>query len=361
VHLARLRLRDFRNYARLDARFDPGFHLLLGRNGQGKTNILEAIYLLATLRSFRGVGSAQMVRHGQKGYFVGAEIVGQGENGVRMYWSAQQRQLTLNRHPVRKLSDYLGALRAVVFCSEDVQLIKGPASRRRRFMDLLLSQTFPAYITLLQRYARALRSRNLLLKQAPPDERAIQSFTVELAGAGAEITKLRRELLPQFAPIACQAYQQISHAAEELGLEYRPSVKGDFEAELARNKSRELLYRSTLIGPHRDELLLTLQDRPALQFASEGQKRSIGMALKMAQAQYLDRRHGVPPVLLIDDVMGELDLSRRSGFIPLLFHAQEARGQVFMTATEENWPSPPGRQIERWEVKEGTLIKMDQR
>src|SRR4029078_4428402 len=128
VHLAHLRLRDFRNYARADVDFSPGFHLLLGDNAHGKTNILEAIYLVATLRSFRGVGSAQMVRHGQKGYFVGSRIIAQGEHTVKIYWSPQERNLTLNARPIRKLSEYLGVLRAVVFCSEDLQLVKGPAS-----------------------------------------------------------------------------------------------------------------------------------------------------------------------------------------------------------------------------------------
>src|SRR3954447_16600185 len=160
MHLAQLKLRDFRNYGRLDANFAPGFHLLLGNNAQGKTNILEAIYLIATLRSFRGVGSAQMIRHGQKGYFVGSLIVGQGEHETKMYWSARERSLVLDNRPVRKLTEYLGVLRTVVFCSEDSLLVKGPGRARRRFMDLLLSQTHPTYLALLQRYAQALRSRN---------------------------------------------------------------------------------------------------------------------------------------------------------------------------------------------------------
>src|SRR5437660_8437465 len=169
MHLAHLRLRDFRNYPRLDADFTPGFHLLLGHNAQGKTNILEAIYLIATLRSFRGVGSAQMVRHEQKGYFVGARITGQGDHDVRIYWSTKERNLTLDARPIRKLTDYLGVLRTVVFCTEDLQLIKGPGRARRRFMDLLLSQTHPTYLPLLQRYTRALRSRNALLKRPTVD------------------------------------------------------------------------------------------------------------------------------------------------------------------------------------------------
>src|ERR1700757_2825164 len=183
VHLAHLRLRDFRNYPRLDTDFLPGFHLLLGDNAQGKTNILEAIYLIATLRSFRGVGSAQMVRHGQKGYFAGSHIVSQGQHETKMYWSARERSLTLNGRPVRKLTDYLGVLRTVVFCTEDLLLVKGPGRARRRFLDLLLTQTHPTYLPLLQRYTRALRARNALLKQRSVDSAALEGFSRELIAA----------------------------------------------------------------------------------------------------------------------------------------------------------------------------------
>src|SRR2546426_5880431 len=196
-----LRLRDFRNYAALDVSFGPGTHLFLGKNAQGKTNILEAIYLLATLRSFRGVGGAQMVRHGQKGYFVGAEVVGQGKHEIKMYWSATERKLGLDGRAVRKLTDYLGVLRAVVFCTEDLQLVKGTARMRRRFLDLLLAQTHPAYLPLLQRYTQALRSRNALLKQRAPDEAALDSFSRELVNLRNELGPRRREMGPRRSPL----------------------------------------------------------------------------------------------------------------------------------------------------------------
>jgi DNA replication and repair protein RecF len=357
VHLEHLRLRDFRNYARLDADFAPGFHLLLGDNAQGKTNVLEAIYLVATLRSFRGVGGGQMVRHGQAGYFVGSRIVGQGARETKMYWSPQMRTLSLDGRPVRKLTDYLGVLRTVIFCTEDLLLIKGPGRARRRFLDLLLSQTHPTYLPLLQRYAQALRSRNMLLKRPVMDPVSLDSFSHELVAAGNEIMRLRRELIPAFSPIARQAYQHISHDAEELRLDYTPAVKVDFAVELRQSQHRERTYRSTLLGPHRDELQLLLNDRSAAQFGSEGQKRTLAIALKVAQAEYLTRLHGAPPVLLIDDIMGELDLKRRTGLVPLLQHVHLSRGQVFMTATEENWPRELGREFQRWWVKSGTLQK----
>jgi DNA replication and repair protein RecF len=426
VHLAHLRLRDFRNYTRLDADFAPGFHLLLGDNAQGKTNILEAVYLMATLRSFRGVGGAQMIRHGQKGYFVGGTVVGgtipsislaspkggegwgeeakisritnpstqnaevpcaqepgrdalpriqadrqvgptmgremkilasHGEREVKIYWSARERKLALDGQPVKRLGDYLGVLRAVVFCTEDLQLVKGAARARRRFLDLLLAQTQPAYLPLLQRYMRAVRARNALLKHRSTDEATLDSFSRELVELGNQLIRMRTELAPKFSPLARLAYRRISNDAEELRIEYQPSVKKDFAVELAQSRNRERTYRSTLVGPHRDDLRLLLNEKSAAQFGSEGQKRTLAVALKMAQAEYLAGIHGSAPVLLIDDVMGELDVKRRSGFLPLLEQARKTSGQVFMTATEENWPSELGKDLQRWEVRAGILQK----
>ena len=358
MHLAHLRLRDFRNYPRLDADFSPGFHLLLGDNAQGKTNILEAVYLMATLRSFRGVGGAQMIRHGQKGYFVGGNTVGQGEHEIKMFWSASERKLALDGQPVKRLADYLGTVRAVVFCTEDLHLVKGSARARRRFLDLLLAQTQPAYLPLLQRYMRAVRARNALLKHRSTDEATLDSFSRELVELGNQLVRMRTELAPKFSPLARLAYRRISNDAEELRIEYQPSVKKDFAVELAQSRNRERTYRSTLVGPHRDDVRLLLNEKSAAQFGSEGQKRTLAIALKMAQAEYLTGLHGSAPVLLIDDVMGELDVKRRSGFLPLLERAHQSRGQVFMTATEENWPSELSRELHKWEVKSGNLQKV---
>ncbi|MBN2506435.1 MAG: DNA replication/repair protein RecF [Verrucomicrobia bacterium] len=357
MHVAHLRLRDFRNYARLDADFASGFHVLLGGNAQGKTNILEAIYLMATLRSFRGAGSASMVRHGQPAYGVGSTVVGQGEHDIRMYWSVRQRKLSLDGQPVRRLTDYLGVLRTVVFCTEDLQLVKGTGRSRRRFLDLLLTQTRPSYLPVLQRYTQALRSRNALLKQRTADQGALDSFSAELVRWGEEITRRRRELTPRLSVLARLAYRRISNDAEQLRLEYQPGILSSFAVDLAQSAPRERAMRSTLVGPHRDDVRLELDGRPAAQFGSEGQKRTLAIALKMAQAEYLTGLHGTAPVLLIDDVMGELDLRRRSGFLPVLDGARQSRGQVFMTCTEENWPRELGADLHRWRVTAGTLAR----
>jgi DNA replication and repair protein RecF len=357
VHLQHLRLRDFRNYQRLDVDFAPGFHVLLGDNAQGKTNILEAIYLMATLRSFRGVGGAQMIRHGAKGYFVGGKVVAQQDHEIKMFWSARERSLSLDGRPVKKLTDFFGALRTVVFCTEDLQLIKGSARARRRFLDLLLAQTQPGYLSLLQRYMHSVRARNALLKQRTSDEAALESFSQEMIKLGNELIRARRELVPKFSPLARLAYRRIANDAEELRIEYQPSVKNDFAVELAQSRSREKTFRATLVGPHRDELQLLQNEKSAAQFGSEGQKRTLAIALKMAQAEFLAGRHGSAPILLIDDVMGELDVKRRSGLLPLLDQARRTSGQVFMTCTEQNWPAELGRDLQRWDIHAGLLKK----
>ncbi|MGB0582812.1 MAG: DNA replication/repair protein RecF [Limisphaerales bacterium] len=357
MHLAHLRLRDFRNYARCDVDFGPGFHVLLGDNGQGKTNILEAIYLLATLRSFRGVGGAQMIRHGQKGYFIGANVVADAEQEVRVYWSSSERKISRNAAPIKRLTDYLGTLRAVVFCTEDLQLVKGTARMRRRFVDLLLSQSQPDYLATLQRYTRAVKSRNAVLKQRHVDDALLNSFTHEVLELGNQLITARKQLIPKISPLARLAYRRISNDAEELRIEYKPSVKNDFTVELNQSRDRERKYRSTIVGPHRDDVGLLLNDRLAAQFGSEGQKRSLAVALKIAQAEFLTGILGFPPVLLIDDVMGELDVNRRSGLVPLLERSGHSQGQVFMTCTEENWPRELSRDLQKWTVTHGSLAR----
>jgi DNA replication and repair protein RecF len=202
------------------------------------------------------------------------------------------------------------------------------------------------------------RARNALLKQHSSDEAALDSFSQELVKLGNEIIRARRELIPKFSPLARLAYRRISSDAEELRIEYQSSVKSDFAVELAQSRAREKTFRATLVGPHRDDLQLLLNEKSAAQFGSEGQKRTLAIALKMAQAEFLAGIHGSPPILLIDDVMGELDLNRRSGFLPLLEQARKTSGQVFLTATEENWPRELGKDLQRWEVMAGTLKKL---
>ena len=358
MHLTKLKLRDFRNIRELDAAFEPGFHVLLGRNAQGKTNLLEAVYLLATLRSFRGVGNAQLIRHEQKAFFAGGLALGQAESDIRHYWSPAQRKLTVNEKPIRRVADYIGTLRTVVFCAEDSLLVNGPGKSRRRFLDLLLTQSQPGYLELLHRYIEALRSRNALLRRDSPDPALIDSFTRELVANGEQLITARRQLVDKLSPIIRLAYRKIAAKPENANITYAPSVREDLAVSLAKSRPREQRYRTTLVGPHRDELKLTLDGQSAVQYASEGQKRTFAIALKIAQAEYLGGIHGSPPILLIDDVMGELDAGRRAGLMPLISRTGQALGQVFMTCTEENWPGELSGNLHRWQIEQGSLKRM---
>lgn len=356
MRLTQLRLRQFRNYERLDVQFDPGFHIFMGRNGRGKTNILEAIYALATLRSFRGVGSTQMIRHGQKGFFIGGQAQGRDSHEVKYYWSPREKKLSLNQTPIFKVSDFFGVLRAVVFCSDDLLLVKGPSKGRRRYLDYILAQCSPSFLNELQIYQRALMSRNAAMKGDPRlvDERVLDSFTPSLIKSGEKIMEARAKLLPELAKTAMEAYETVaSGSGESLQMAYQPSVKEDFTIELRKSRERERFQKHTVIGPHRDDLKLALDDKPVAQFASEGQKRSVAIAMKIAQVVYLTKIHGVPPILLIDDIMGELDAHRRAALLPLLESAHQARGQVFMTCTEKNWTQELTRKPQFWTVNEG--------
>jgi len=202
---------------------------------------------------------------------------------------------------------------------------------------------------------QALRSRNALLKSSLMDPAALEGFSQELVKTGEQIIRFRRDLIPKLSPVVREAHRRIAQGADELRLNYQSSVKADFTVELAQSQSRERVYRSTIIGPHRDEVQLLLNEHSAAQYGSEGQKRTLAIALKMAQAEYLAGIHGTPAILLIDDIMGELDSKRRSGLLPLIEQARQSRGQVFMTATQENWPRELGEKLQRWQVDRGVL------
>ena len=220
-----------------------------------------------------------------------------------------------------------------------------------------MAQTVPGYLTLLMRYAKALRSRNALLKQALIDLVELDGFTLELVQAGEALIAARREFVPALAPRVQSAFRRIAAESDALSLHYQPGVAGDFAVALSQSRTRERALKTTVVGPHRDDLTLLVNDRAAAPFTSEGQKRTLAIALKLAQAEHLAEVHGTPPLLLIDDVMGELDARRRAAFVPLLQHSFRAGGQVFMTCTEENWPRQLGCELQRWKVEQGHLAR----
>lgn len=354
MYIKHLRLRNFRNYVRVDVEFGPGLHFLIGKNGQGKTNLLEAIYLLSTLRSFRGCQTSQLIYHGASAFLVGAEIIGVTKYVVKYYWSKNIRKLTLNGEQLHHNIDYFGVFKAVIFSPEDIALIKGPPAIRRRFMDLLLSQIDKQYFINRQSYLETLRARNSLLKASTIDLKQLEAFSQQLITYGTYLIKARTILVQELNQIFQEIYRLIA-GNEQVELVYKPSVDENFELALSRSLENDIAYKQTHLGPHRDELLILLNQRSAQNFASEGQKRTISIALRISQAIYVTQKYGQPPVLLLDDILGELDSDRQFGLVTVIERIQKSSGQIFITITDEplwkQWPSP----ITKWEVVNGSI------
>lgn len=342
MHLSRLHLHNFRSYPALTAEFSPRYNLLVGPNGAGKTNVLEAVFLLATARSHRAGRDQELVRWGEDAFRVQADIV-RAHSTLRldvMYERNRRKQLRLNGQPEAKISSLIGRFNVVLFAPEDLQLVKGAPALRRRFLDMELAQVSRAYFHHLQQYQRTLLQRNALLRKgnAPAEVRAV--FDEPLIEHGCELIRRRAEAVRALEPLAAAHHLKISGGEEQLALTYHcslfepgtdpPADLADrFRTMLAERQLEEQARGTTVVGPHRDDLQVTINGHDARHFASQGQQRSAVLALKLAELGYITAHAGEPPVLLLDDVTSELDSDRRA----LLVQAIADDVQTFITTT----------------------------
>lgn len=346
MHVHRLELVDFRNYQQLTLDLPAGRSFILGANGSGKTNLLEAIRVIACGRSHRGARDSDLVRLGRPGYRISVAAEGrQGALELDLVWKrGQSRRLRLNGVPVQRMADALGRLPVVIFSPGELELVQGGPAGRRRYLDLLLCQLFPAYYDRWLTYHRVLLQRNRLLIQSrgdpPPGER--EAWDGSLVEAGLPIAAYRQELAAQLAGVLPALHARLVGAAEALKVEYQPGVsgppasleKGDewmaaYGQQLVRARPLERRRRLTLIGPHRDDLAVSWQGGRSLRtFASQGQQRMAALAMKLAEVQLLRREGGEEPVLLLDDVLSELDSRRRAALLDFLAEG----GQTLISA-----------------------------
>ncbi|MCD7788519.1 MAG: DNA replication/repair protein RecF [Firmicutes bacterium] len=323
---------DFRNIesARLD--FSPTSTILFGKNAQGKTNMLEGIYLFAQGKSMRAVHDEEMVRFGSDYALV--RIVyesGGSENTLIMqignFGGGKRKQISKNGVRLERLSELIGSFRAVLFCPEHLFIVKGSPSERRSFVDVAISQLKPLYMRTLQRYNKVLFGRNAELKRAREggDRRLLlESWSEQLAELAAKITVERCEYIDSLALASGEIYSDMTGGAETLGLSYRGCSRlgGEYRDEarirkiylslLTENTEREIFLGSTQYGTHKDDIEITLDGREAKSFASQGQERGIVLSMKLAEGECSRRRTGEYPVFLFDDVLSELDPQRRS-------------------------------------------------
>jgi len=351
--LTDLSLRHFRCFDTLACEFAPGMNVFAGANAQGKTSLLEAVCVLARLQSPRTTRLGEALQHGRRGFVVDGRIAGRH---LQFYYARERKKLALDSVTQPGTADYLEVARVVWFGNADIDLIRGGAELRRRFLDFLGSQVNARYRQTLRACERALRSRNHLLKAPRLNWREIAAFDGPLIEHGTALTDARARLLADLQPHAAagqRAMSTPSGATEDLRLHYLKGSGEDFPAALAAGRETDARLRQTGTGPHRDDIELLLDGRPS-RFASEGQQRSMAIALKLGQARLLEARWSAPPLLLLDDIFGELDLARRNA---LLGHLP-AQAQQLITTTHIEWLAgiTPGR-VHR--VDHGRVSLMD--
>ncbi|PYL46147.1 MAG: hypothetical protein DMF40_13500 [Verrucomicrobia bacterium] len=329
--LTSLRLHNFRCFEGLSVDIGPGLNLFLGGNGEGKTTILEGVCVLLRLQSQRSASLAPVVQTGKKSFGVRGRFE---EHELEFRYRALRRQVRFDGVEQRTVGEYLRLGRVVSLANVDIELVRGGSDTRRRYLDFLGLQIDNAYRPALRAYERALRARNALLKSPTARPREVAAYDAPLIQHGQVLLRQRAELTESLAPLAGQAYERISAAREKSTLRFVPGASADFEGDLERSHRESIRLRQTIVGPHRDDLELRIDDFPAAQFASEGQQRGIALAMKIAQADVLKKSGDKKaPLLLIDDIFGELDPERRNALLDNLPPAS----QKLVTATAMPW------------------------
>jgi DNA replication and repair protein RecF len=336
MHLETLSLTRFRNYAYQEAAFCPGLNLLSGPNGHGKTNMLEAIHYGCVAHSQRTRKDKELIQWGQPSFVLRLQgrVGGQAHAQSVEYAETGHKRVKVEGRESKRLSDLIGHFSVVSFSPEDLDLVRSGPQLRRRFLDVLLCQFSLDYLDTLRHYNGALKQRNSLLKQMGGDD-VLAAYDAPLVEHGARITLMRRHALGELLPLAAESYRFISEGGEELALGLSGSVSEAAEEEALREAFRRRLAALrvpereaglTLAGPHREDLAIDLSGRPARDFGSQGQKRSVALSLKLASARLLEAKQGRWPILLLDDVFAELDETRRRRIGDLV----RGKGQVFI-------------------------------
>lgn len=335
MRFAAATLENFRNLPLVTVELAGRRTFLLGGNGQGKTNFMEALGYVTALRSFRGAEPRAVVGWGaaRAGLSLVVEHEVLGTSRLTLTLGPEGRVVEWDQGRVTRLADFIGRFPTVVFSSQDHQWLRGAPAVRRRWLDLTLAAMDGGYLAALQGYTRAVAERNRLLKDGGRDAGSLAAFEHEAARHGAGLATARRAGVAELDALLRRAHARLAPAGEAATLVLAADAPAEtpeaFATLFARSRARDVQLQSTGRGPHRDDLDLTLAGRPARQAASEGQQRCLVLALRLAQAEYFRARRGVQPVLLCDDVLGELDPERRRRF----WAALEGEPQVVATGT----------------------------
>lgn len=345
MHVKTLSLEHYRNIGRLELNFDPGVNLLVGANAQGKTNILESILVLALTKSHRTHRDKELIQWQADAAKLSAVIEKKyGETRLDLRIGPHGKTAKVNGLEERKLSGFIGTLNVVMFAPEDLEIVKGSPSVRRRFMDMEIGQVHPSYLHHLQQYQKVVAQKNNEIKKGDSHSAAsrmlVDVWNEQLASFGVKIIKNRQNFIHKLQEWAQEIHSGITSGGEKIGIVYKPSFAcEDFQDEsvlfnqfmikLSQVKDQEFRRGSCLIGPHRDDLAFTINGKDVLAYGSQGQQRTAALSLKLAELELMREEVGEYPVLLLDDVLSELDKNRQTQLIETF----RGKVQTFITAT----------------------------
>lgn len=364
MFLSYLHLNNFRSYENVELELGPGITSFIGSNGEGKTNIVEAVGFLAYLRSHRTSSDNPLIRLGQEKAYIRGKVESDGRTELLEIEINQGKanRARINQQPVRSTRELLGHLRAVLFTPEDLALVKGDPSERRDFLDTLLISRTPRYAGVIADYDKALKQRNALLKSRP-HERDLAPWDEHISRFGAQLIAARLQLVKDLMPIVIESYEDIS-SGDAISASYKSAqeLKGETAQELEREiaallpslRRAELERGVTLVGPHRDDLNLALGPTPVKGYASQGESWSYALALRMGSYRLLRvemEGNGGEPILILDDVFAELDSVRRAALLELI----DSSEQVLVTAAVED-DLPKAFADRRFYVRDGKVI-----
>lgn len=370
IFLETLRLNNFRNYSTASAKLSPGVNIFYGPNGQGKTSILEAVHYLCLTKSFKTADDRHVLRFDAGHFEIEGRLVrpqsslekNPHSQNVRLAFMPEQgKALMIDGARLTRFSEWIGRWPVVISAPEDVTIVSGGSGERRRWLDIVLSQIQPLYLKDLQEYRQCLRQRNALLATGMPDIESLASWDTMLVKSGTRIIRQRLEFLNRLTPLVCEVYGHLVPDGETIDIRYRASIGGDseesdleavFAAALDRGRERELHRGTSLFGPHRDEIDFRLNGRAIRDYGSQGQYKTLAVALKFGEYLLLHRQLERMPLLLLDDVFSELDGSRRKKLVEYLSDA----GQVFLTTADSRPDYGMTQTIEYFTVQNGKIV-----
>lgn len=347
LQIKSIRLENFRSYQSKKIPIHGDIVIFIGANGVGKTSVLESISLMSNLKSFRGANDKDMIYHGSPQYLVELEYENySGSHKMSMGFGGAgkgektERRMRMDSQQISRISDFIGHFQTVVFAPDDINIVEGGPAERRRFIDIVLASLYTEYLVALQMYRKILKLRSACLYRPADriDEKLVASMDNDLVKFGSIIQKHRETFIDEFQEIFSRLVEYVSSGSDAWKMQYQPSIAGGgfsekYRLALENVRGEDIKTRQTTRGIHRDRILFTdlkSGENDITKIGSQGQKRTVVLALKMAQFEYTRKRKSEKPVLLIDDVLNELDIERRKNFINFLHEA----GQAFITATD---------------------------